>query len=150
MSFQIGKKTIKCNVGFKAEGDLDEQVDVSIVLVYQRPSVKDAKEFSKLNAEFADAVKSLSAPGADTSMVETSEAINAIEQKMSDFVRIRISGWDKVQGGEGEALAFNPENLDLLFNDKDARRAAFTRYTDLVNGRKKEADENLKKSEATG
>lgn len=150
MSFKIGKKTIKCNVEFKAEGDLDEMIDVSIVLVYQRPSVKEARQFGAMNAKLADLANAMGDTERKSTITEGSTALGELEQEMSDFVRSRITGWDQVFDDDGEALEFNAENLELLFGDRDARRGAFSRYMELVTGRKVGAEENLKKSPDTG
>lgn len=149
MSFKISNKNIKCKVTFKAEADLDEMVDVAIVIEYRRPTVEEGKQFSRLNAEFADAVKAM-VGNESASVAETSDKVNGLEQKMSDFVRTRITGWADVQDGDGNPLPFNEDNLLLLFNDRDARRGVFSRYQQLITGRKEAEAAELKKSEATG
>ena len=149
MSFKVGSKEIKCKVKFKAEADLDEMVDVSIVIHYKRPTVEEGKQFSTLNAEFADVAKAM-VDDKDTSVSEASEKINKLEQQMSDFVRTRITGWDDVQDADGSTLVFNEESLGLLFNDRDARRGVFNRYQQLITGRKEQAEKNSEKQEKAG
>lgn len=147
--FKIGKKEIKCKVEFEAEGDFGEMQPVAITIHYQRPTVEEGKKFSKLNAGFADAVKAMTEDNG-SSVEAASEEINKLEQEMSDFVRERITGWNEVQDDAGEPLPFNPENLGLLFNDRDARRGVFNRYQQLITGRKEAAAENLKEQEQAG
>jgi hypothetical protein len=150
MSFTIGKKTIKCNVEFIAEGDMGEEVNASIVIVYKRPSVSEGKQFSKLNAQFADAIRAMTDEGSQASIEARSEKVNSLEQQMSDFVRERITGWERVFGPDMGDLEFNQENLESLFDDRDARRAIFSRYQELVTGRKQAAEKNSESSDAAG
>lgn len=147
--FKVGGKEIKCKVKFKAEGDFDEMVDVEITIHYKRPTVEEGKQFSKMNAEFADAVKSM-VGDESASVADTSDKINELEQKMSDFVRTRITSWADVHDADGNPLPFNEENLLLLFNDRDARRGVFNRYQQLITGRKEQAEKNSGKQDEAG
>ena len=157
MALVIGIKSIKRRIHFDAEGDLGEKVASSFVVIVERPTKSVSKKFSLLFAKFADvlAERKNDEPGEGGSVVAFTEKVDVAEQALSDFVKGKISGWMEVStvdadSGETVSMVFNDENLSMLFSDREARRAVFENYQELVSGRKKEADENLKKSANAG
>jgi hypothetical protein len=152
MSLVIGTKNIKRRIVFDAEGDLGEKIASSFIVTVERPSKPVCKEFSVFFARFADvlAERQNDKPGEGGSVEAFTEKVDVAEQALSDFVKGKISGWDEVYAPDKEVLEFNTENLNALFADREARRAVFDNYQELVSGRKKEAAENLKKSEPAG
>lgn len=157
MALVIGIKSIKRRIHFDAEGDLGEKVPASFVVIVERPTKSVSKKFSMLFAKFADvlAERQNEQPGESGSVVEFTEKVDVAEQVLSDFVKCKISGWMEVstvdeESGDVVSMVFNEENLNKLFSDREARRAVFEDYQELVSGRKKEADDNLKKSEKAG
>lgn len=149
MPLVLGSKNIKRQIIFDAEGDLGEKVPSSFVITVERPSKPVSKQFSRLFAEFADVLAQRQNDDS-VSVVEFTERVDTAEQALSDFVKHKIQGWQEVMGPDQQPLEFNPENLEALFADRDARRAVFEDYQALVSGRKKEAEENLKNSGPAG
>jgi hypothetical protein len=143
MAFVIGKKTIKRRIEFEVEGDLGELEPCSFVLVVERPDKSTSKAFSLLFARFADVLaQGKPVEGESFQMEQFTERVDAAEQELSDFVRGKISGWEDVSGPDNQPLAFNADNLDALFADRDARRAVFENYQALVTSRKADAQKN--------
>lgn len=152
MSFIVGKKEIKREIKFDAEGDLGEPVPSMFVVTVERPTKQVSKEFSLLFAGFSDVLSSVRNKDADAefSAVQFTRKLDEAEQQLSDFVKGKISGWDHVLDTNNAPLPFNAENLDVIFSDKDARRAIFEDYQQLVSGRKKEAEKNSETQDAAG
>ena len=152
MAIVIGIKNIKREITFDAEGDLGEKVPSTFVLVVERPSKPVCKEFSLLFAKFADVLSAVN--NADEKQKQSVESftnnIDEAEQALADFVQKKIAGWQDVMMPDGQPLAFTEENLQSLFNDREARRAVFEDYQELVTGRKKAAEKNLEKQEKAG
>lgn len=152
MSFIVGKKEIKREIKFDAEGDLGELVPSMFVVTVERPTKPVSKEFSLLFAEFSDVLSAVKNREADEafSAVRFTQDLDAVEQKLSDFVKGKIAGWDHVMDVNNAPVPFSSENLDQVFADKDARRAIFEDYQQLVSGRRKDAEKNSEKQEGAG
>jgi len=150
--FVVGKKIIKRKIEFDAEGDLGEVVPSMFEVDIERPSKPVSKEFSLLFAGFSDVLSRVANKKEDEnfSAVNFTNDLDAAEQKLSDFVKGKISGWNHVYDIDKQLIPFNADNLESVFADKDSRRAIFEDYQQLVSGRKKEAEKNSEKQVDVG